>query len=205
MKSELGISHGLTLIETLVTIFIFTLIMGVVVGFIIMAYQVHGYTWQQSMAIDEARKGIETMVKEIREAKSGADGSYPIEKAEDFQFIFYSDIDQDLAVERVRYFVQGTDFKKGVIDPTGWPIEYDSENEEIFTLSQYVRNEATPVFTYYNKDWPGDIINNPLPTPARLKETKLMEVYLRVNVDPNRPPQNFDLESFVQIRNLKEE
>jgi len=205
MKSELGISHGLTLIETLVTIFIFTLIMGVVVGFIIMAYQVHGYTWQQSMAIDEARKGIETMVKEIREAKSGADGSYPIEKAEDFQFIFYSDIDQDLAVERVRYFLQGTDFKKGVIDPTGWPIEYDSENEEIFILSKYVRNEATPVFTYYNKDWPGDIINNPLPTPARLKETKLMEVYLRVNVDPNRPPQNFDLESFVQIRNLKEE
>ncbi len=32
-----------------------------------------------------------------------------------------------------------------------------------------------------------------------------MKVYLVVNVDPNRPPQDFELESFVQLRNLKVE
>ncbi len=61
-----------TLIETLVAILVFTLAMGAVSGLILMAYRTQSYTWQQSIAIDEARRGIETMVKEIREAKAGA-------------------------------------------------------------------------------------------------------------------------------------
>jgi len=188
--------QGFTLIETIITIVIFALMMGVVSGFIVMAYRTQSYTWQQSIAISEARKGVETMVKEIREARPGDDGSYIIEKAEDFQFIFYSDIDKDLAVERVRYFIEGTDFKKGVIDPTGWPIQYPLENEEIFTLSQYVRNQP-PIFKYFG----GDGIE--LSPPARLKDTKLMEVYLIIDVNPVRTPQAFTLKSSVQIRNLK--
>ena len=96
---------GFTLIETLVTIAVFALIMGAVSGLIIMVYRTHGYTFQQSVAIGEARKGIETMVKEIREARSGEDDSYPIVIAADKEFIFYSDIDKDGEVERVRYFL----------------------------------------------------------------------------------------------------
>ena len=41
--------------------------------------------------------------------------------------------------------------------------------------------------------------------PARLKDTKMMKVYLVVNIDPNRPPNEFELESSVQLRNLKNE
>jgi len=141
--------QGFTLIETIITIVIFALMMGVVSGFIVMAYRTQSYTWQQSIAISEARKGVETMVKEIREARPGDDGSYIIEKAEDFQFIFYSDIDKDLAVERVRYFIEGTDFKKGVIDPQGFPVCYPPEKEEIFILSKYVRNQP-PIFRYFD-------------------------------------------------------
>lgn len=187
---------GLTLIEVIVTVAIFALLMGVVVGLIMMAYQAQGYTWQQSLAVDEARKGVETMVKEIREARGGDNGSYIIEKAEDYQFIFYSNIDEDPATERVRYFVEGTDFKKGVIDPTGWPIVYDPNNEAVAILSQHVRNQP-PIFRYFDGQ------SQELPPPARLKDTKLMRVYLVVNVDVNRPPQDFTLESDVQIRNLK--
>lgn len=187
---------GLTLIETLMTIAIFTLAMGIISGFLVMGYKTQSYTWQQSLAISEARKGIETMVKEIREARLGDDGSYIIEKAEDFQFIFYSDIDKDLAVERIRYFVEGTDFKKGVTDPGGWPIKYDLKNEKIFILSQFVRNQP-PIFRYF------DGKSQELSPPARLRDTKLMMVYLVINVNPNRPPQDFVLESAVQIRNLK--
>ncbi len=195
-------NRGFTFIETLVTITIFALAMGAVSGFIIMGYRTQSYTLEQSAAIAESRKGVETMVKEIREARPGDDGAYIIEKAEDFQFIFYSDIDKDAATERVRYFIQGTDFKKGVIKATGSPPDYPLEQEEITTISSYIRN-APPIFEYYNGDWPEDTVNNPLSTPARLQETKLMRVYLVINVDPNRPPQNFELESCVQVRNLK--
>jgi type II secretory pathway pseudopilin PulG len=204
---------SLTLIETLVTIAIFALVMGVVSSFIVMGYRTQSYAFQQSRAIAQARKGIETMVKEIREAKGGDDGSYIIEKADDFEFVFYSDIDNNGKTERVRYFIEGTDFKKGVIEPTGWPIRYPLENEEVFILSQYVRNQP-PIFKYYNGDWLGEAycqanptakvcLDNPLPTPTRLKDTKLMHLYLVINVNPNRPPQDFELISDVQIRNLK--
>ena len=86
---------GFTLIESLITIAVFALITGVISGLILMLYRTHGYTWQQSTAVNEARKGIETMVKEIREAKFGDDGSFPIVKAGNKEFVFYSDIDKD--------------------------------------------------------------------------------------------------------------
>lgn len=327
--------RSFTLIETLITIVIFTLALGAVFGFVIMGYRTQTYTFQQSQAISEARKGVEAMVKEIREAKVGDDGSYMIEKAEDYEFIFYSDIDKDAQTERVRYFIkpaggdsgsqteecvsfsnggsctvtlsdffsnelksaqlkvsvegdlngssetveiladgislgtlcagrncgqcagiwqdltifdvtdQASDnfiqltadassqvgafcdwqetnhslkvkfelsweqtaiiqekalFKKGVIDPQSWPIQYLTNTEEVFIISENAMNESRgkPVFTYYDKD------NNQLPLPARLEETTLMHLELIINVDPNRPPQDFNLESDVQIRNLKE-
>jgi len=189
---------GFTFIETLVTIAIFALAMGAVSGFIVMGYRTQSYTWQQSQVIGEARRGIETMIKEIREARGGDDGSYIIEKAEDFQFIFYSDIDKDDLTERVRYFIEGTDLKKEVIKPQGFPISYPEENKETFILSQYVRNNP-PIFQYF--DGCGKEL---LPLPARLKDTKLMKTYLVVNINPDRPPDEFTLESSVQIRNLKQ-
>jgi len=189
-------THGITLIETIVTVAIIVIAMGAISGSVITLYRTHGYTLEQSQAIAEARRGVETMVKEIREARGGDDGAYIIEKAEDFQFIFYSDIDKDEATERVRYFIQGTDFKKGVIDPQGFPVCYPPEKEEIFILSKYVRNQP-PIFRYF------DGLGVELSPPARLKDTKLMRVYLVINVDPARPPQNYELTSDVQIRNLK--
>lgn len=186
-----------TLIETLITIAIFSILVGAVSSSIVMLYRTHGYSFQQSSAIDEARRGIETMVKEIREAKSGDDGSYIIGKADDFEFIFYSDIDKDEATERVRYFIDGSDFKKGVIEPVGFPVSYPLEAETVSFLSRYVRN-LPPIFHYYDGDG-FEIVE----LPARLKDTKLMKVYLTVNVDPSRAPSDYTLQSSVQIRNLK--
>lgn len=320
--------RAFTLVETLVVIAIFALIMGALSGAILMLYKVHGYTWEQSIAIDEARRGIEIMIKEIRAARTGDDGSYPIEKAEDKEFVFYSDIDGDGKTERVRYFLgtvssgsqtqecqtsvkggtcsnnfsnflqgslisaqvkvsldgdfgagneyaeifadgtkigdicrsgcsdcagvwQGTavfdvtsraadnfisfladsttqvdpqcphsmkskfefswtedishlahEFKKGIIKPVRSPdgkITYPSNQEIMTILTSYVRN-TPPIFEYFDKN--GNKIED---YPARLVDAKLMKVYLVVNVDPNRPPQDFELESYVQLRNLKEE
>ena len=185
-----------TIIETIVAVAVFAFAMGAISGFLIMTYRVQGYAFEQAAAIEEARKGIETMVEEIREANMGDDGSYIITRAEDFQFTFYSDIDDDGTTEQVRYFVDGTDFKKGVTKPTGAPAVYDPLDETLFMLSGSVRN-SPPVFRYFDGE------GMELAAPARLQDTKLMRVYLVVNVNPNRPPQDFSLESDVHIRNLK--
>ena len=195
--------RGFTLIETIVAIIVFTLALGAVFGLIMMAYQTQSYTWEQSQAIEEARRGVETMVKEIREARTGEDGSYTIYKTEDKEFGFYSDIDRDLDIEKVRYFIEGDPdslegalFKKGVINPVGIPATYPTSSEAIVILAKYLRN-TPPIFRYFDEN--GD----ELPSPARRKDTTLMQVYLIINVDKNRPPQNFELKSEVQIRNLK--
>lgn len=322
--------RSFTLIETIIAIVIFALLMGVVAGLIVMAYKVHGYSFEQSVAINEARKGVETMVKEIREARISDSGSYPIVLAQDKEFIFYSDIDKDGETERVRYFLgttgsgelvqecvtfsdggtcsvnfsgflsgelesaqvkvsvegdfglsqeyagisadgvnlgdicrsgcsdcasewQGTatfdvtnraidnsiqfladatsqvndicdwqeqdhamkarfefswtetissgqsNLKKGIINPTVSPIEYPLDQEEVTVLSSYIRN-APPIFRYFDSQG-----NELTELPARLKDTKVMEVYLVINVNPNRPPQDFELKSSVLLRNLKNE
>lgn len=319
---------GLTLIETLVAVGIFTILMTAISALILLAYRIQSYAWEQSMAIDEARKGVETMIKEIREARPGEDGSYTIEKAADKEFVFHSDIDNDGQAERVRYFLailnegsqnqncvtfskggscnvsfsnfftgvlktaqvkvsvegdlganneyvdiyadgqkigtlcqtgcsdcagawQGTaifdvinqagddqinflasssaavdpncswqehnhslkaqfefswteeiggqehTLKKGVIEPTAPPVQYPSSQEKITILSSYVRN-SPPIFEYFDQSG-NKIINY----PARLVDTKTMEILLVVNVNPDRPPQDFQLESSVQLRNLK--
>lgn len=314
-----------TLVETLVVIAIFTIVLGAVFGSILMLYRSHGYIWEQSQAIEEARRGIEIMTKEIREARSGEGGSYPLNLAGDKELIFFSDIDNDGKTERVRYFLgttnsgnqinecqtsvkggscsvnfanflkgtltsaqlkvsvdgdfglskeyaeifadgqkigeicktgcsdcpgtwQGTqtfdvtsqasdnsisflaqatsyvdpqcphsmkakfdfsfteelgglshEFRKGVIKAVGSPPTYPLDQEKITILSSYVRN-TPPIFEYYDKD--GNKIE---PLPARLIDTKLMKVFLVINISPNRPPQDFQLESFVQLRNLKQE
>src|SRR4030065_2103057 len=69
---------GFTLIETLLTIVVFTLATSIISGLIILTYRTPSYNWQQSSAVNEARKGVETMVQEIRKARTGEDGSYPI-------------------------------------------------------------------------------------------------------------------------------
>ena len=78
-------------------------------------------------------------------------------------------------------------------------MQYPSDQEKISIVSAYVRNTG-PIFEYYDSD--GNKIND---YPARLSDTKLMKVSLVINVNPNRLPQAFSLETYIQPRNLKEE
>lgn len=328
MEDFYRLKRGFTLTEALVAVGVFSILMTAISALILLAYRTQSYTWEQSMAIEEARKGVETMIKEIREARSGEDGSYTIEKAADKEFVFHSDIDNDGQTERVRYFLatlnqgsqtqncvtfskggscnvsfsnfftgvlktaqikvsvegdlgasneyvdiyadgqkigtlcqtgcsdcagawQGTaifdvinqasdnqinflassssavdpncnwqeshhaakaqfefswneeiggqehTLKKGVIEPTAPPSQYPADQEKITILSSYVRN-SPPIFEYFDQN--GNKITS---EPARLVDTKTMTILLVININPNRPPQDFQLESSVQLRNLK--
>jgi prepilin-type N-terminal cleavage/methylation domain-containing protein len=202
-QGRLRFLTGFTLIETIVAIGIFSIAMLALGNFILAMYKTQSYSLNQSQAIREARKGVETMVKEIREAQMAENGAYAIEKTNDYEFTFYGDIDRDSTIEKVRYFINGTDFKKGVTEPTSvlqltdLPAQYPSQNEQVSVLSRYVRN-VPPIFHYY------DDSGNELPAPARRKDTTIMMLHLVINIDPNRLPGDFVLESKAQIRNLKD-
>ncbi len=326
---------GFTLIETLVAITIFGLLTTALFSMIPFLYRIDTYIWHQAYAINEARRGVRVMIREIREARVGEDGSFPIEKATDSEFIFFSNIDEDERVERVRYFLggghertqtkecvshvsggscsvvfsnfysgtlaraqiqvsvqgdfgwineyaeisvdglelgefckdhgecndcsgfwqgttsfditdqaqdnflqfiadasatvgafcdwrkenhsikaqfvlswteiipgQGMKFKRGIVEPTGDPVQYLIEQEEITILSRHVQNRAEGlerrIFRYLDTNGQ-EIIEN----PARIKEVRLIQFFLIVNVEPGRDPGNYILKSSVRLRNLR--
>ena len=156
-----------------------------------------------TQSFNEASIGIEALVRELRTAKYADNGAYPLELANDQEIIFYSNIDADPQIERVRYYLTGNQLNRGITQPTGTPAQYISANEQVNLVINHIQNNTNPIFYYYNGDWPADTTHNPLPAPARLADTKLIRVALTVNPKPSRPQAQFSLESSAQIRNLK--
>jgi len=129
-------------------------------------------------------------------------GSYPIEIAADNTLVFFTDINDDGLKERVRYFVQGTTLKKGVISPTGSPLAYVSANETFTELVHNLRNGSTPVFTYYDTNYNGT--TSPLTQPVDISFIRLIKVNMIVDVDPNRSPVPVTVTTQISVRNLKD-
>jgi hypothetical protein len=73
-----------------------------------MIYRTQGFSMDQTVAVNEARRGADIMAKEIRQARDADSGAYPLAKCNGKEFIFYSDIDGDGATERVRYYLAVT-------------------------------------------------------------------------------------------------
>lgn len=188
--------------EIVVSIGIASLITLAIGNLAVSGYRFSQIAGEEADALYEAERAIQTLSREIRELRTGEDGSYPLMRADDYAVTFFSDIDDDNLTEKITYEVFGAELRKTVIKPSGSPSKYKDEDAAITTVAQYIRN-TTPLFIYYNGDWPGDEVNNPLPTPTRLQETKLMRVHLEINVNPNRIPKTVVVSTAAQLRNLK--
>ncbi len=203
-KNNKNYQKGFTLIEILVVMVLMVILAGALLTLQFILTQNQIVVWRSYVSINEANNNLTTLVREARAARNGENGSFAIETADDFEFIFYSDYDFDGQAEKVRYTLSGNDFSKGVTEPSGFPISYPQAQEKVKVLSENVRNEATPVFYYYNSDWPSDTVNNPLSTPASPSDIKLVRIILRLNTTPNEPDKDYILESNTQVRMLKE-
>ncbi|MBI5622031.1 prepilin-type N-terminal cleavage/methylation domain-containing protein [Candidatus Falkowbacteria bacterium] len=192
--------HGFTLLETLMALAIFATVVILASTFVIKSYQASNFGQEQNEAIENARRGIETMIKEIRASGQSDEGGYIILTNEPQSLTFYSDIDKDTVLEQIHYWLDGTDFKKGVIEPNA-ENQYLAENATVTILSRYVRNADTPIFTYYGGDYPAVALPY---EPVMIDNIRLINIYLEVNVDPSKAPRSYILESKANIRTLKD-
>lgn len=195
---------GFTLVEVIVAIFIFSIVVAGVAGFAIYYIRNYSFSFEETQSVGQAQQALTTMIREIREARSADNGAWPLTTLDDNSFIFYADVTNDERADRVRYFIEGTELKKGVIEPTQVPVSYPPANEVVKTIAYYIDNDTTSLFTYYNGDWPADQINNPLAPTNRLLNTRYVNIYLRINVETNTGSQPFELTSGVAIRSLKD-
>ncbi|GBE16498.1 hypothetical protein BMS3Abin15_00319 [bacterium BMS3Abin15] len=191
---------GMTLIEAIVAIAIFVIGME---GFVLLftkSWQMNSFTLETGMASFIASRGVQTTINVIRNARQADNGAFTIVSANDNDLVIYSDIDGDSTVERVHYYLDNGNFKVGVTEPTDdVPPIYPVGDQTVSDTANYVVNNAeAPIFSYY------DIDNNLLATPAVVNNVKMAKVYLEVNIDPIRTPNNIVIQSYASIRNLSE-
>ena len=194
--------NGFTLIEVLITSVITVILGGAIISVIYLTTQTRLSAFNNLTNVDQTNLLISQMERELRNVRPADNGAYSLVVVHDQEIVFYSDIDYDGITEKVRYTLDGTEFTKGVIKPTGYPAVYDQNNEKQAVLTNDVKNGSTPIFYYYNGDWPEDTTNNPLAEPVRLSDTKLIKLHLELNNSDSG--DNFILESSTQLRMLKQ-
>lgn len=203
MKKK-SIQTGFTLIETIMTIFIFSIIM---LGTSLMLKYILENNRQQPMVIDniyQARRVADNFVKELRNATHGANGAYPVNQASDTQIIFFSTaIRNNGTISRVRYYISNNTLYKGITDPTGNPLDYNIANEVITTLTTKMSLGANPLFYYYDGNYNGEGV--PLESPVNLNQIKFIKINLTVLKELTKTSNTtFIVSAGVSIRNLKD-
>lgn len=194
-------SQGFTIIEVTVGMTITIIILGVLYALQYITASSQNLILDQSIKVELANSSMASLIREIRTARDGDNGAYAIENATNQSMTFYSDIDFDGQTEKVRYFINGTQLQKGVIEPTGYPVTYPAGSEEVEVVSDNVRNGTLPLFYYFSGNFP--TVGTPLPVPADPDSIKLVRVHVRLNSKPNDPQGDYVLESNTAIRTLK--
>lgn len=196
--------QGFTLIELLVTIVVIVAVSALIVRFSVYYLQSFSFSSEETQSISLAQQAIGQLTRDIREARSGENGAYTLVDAQDNSLTFYSDITNDGRSDRVRYFIENQQLKRGITEPTAAPVDYPSANEKIKVIIDNIDLNGQALFTYYNGNWPSDTVNNPLALSVRLLNTRYVGIYTRVNVTTGSGSQPFELSSGVQIRSLKD-
>ncbi|MBI5022954.1 MAG: type II secretion system protein [Candidatus Magasanikbacteria bacterium] len=197
---EKNFKNGFTLIEIVVVLGIFMLLL-VGLGYLMLGtFRAQYITFSQLQGQKEARTAVENFVKEARRADTSSIGSYLIDTATASVFAFYSDIDADTYREKVRYFLDGKNFKKGVIKPTGTPLTYNPVNEVITIVAQNVISNQ--IFSFYDENYDGTTAA--LTFPVNVTDIRLAKITLTIEQDAYVSPEPLIVTSQVKIRNLKE-
>lgn len=190
---------GMTLIEAVVWIGIFTSVMIILTQSLLYFYRINRYTLQEASAISSAQHSMDLVVRALRTASYSNNGAYPIISIAPNQISFYANVvKNDPLIQQVRFFVQGTSLKEGTIEPSGDPLTYSSSTEAITTLSNYVQNLtfSTSTFTYYDEN--GAQITN----YSDYNDLRFVTISLIVDVSTTSLPTQLTLISSAALRNL---
>lgn len=188
----------MTALEALVSVSVFVFALGAIVSSVQYFYRTNTYAIQQSSAVSSAQRGVDSMVKTMREAAYASDGAYPVVSIGPNEMVFYADIDADVAVEKVRYFISGITLMREITEPAGDPPVYGSAQTPT-VVSETVRNveQGVQLFRYY--DMNGGLITD----YTRIAYVRFVEMNVVVNVDPGKLPNQLILRSTAALRNLK--
>jgi len=192
---------GMTLVEVIVVVSLFAIIMLVIISSVMTFYKANSYAIAQAYEIYNARKGVQTLVRDIREMSFADNGTFPLARKEEHMIGFYSDIDRDDSVEYVEYELDdpSTIFVKRIYNATNSIPVYDlTTPDEVITISEYVQNNEYGTSTFYYLDEQGDEIGS----GGSVTDVRYIRSQIIVNVDATRNPGQFMLRGSAALRNI---
>lgn len=193
--------RGMTYIETIVWVAIFTSAMLALASSLIYFYHTAHYSIEQSSAVASVQHGMDTMVRAIREAAYASDGAYPIVSLATSSVTFYAHVTPTSPyTQKVRFYLSGTSLMQGVTEPAGDPPAYGA-TEVTSRIADYVQNGvlATSTFTYY------DASGVQMTDLTRIGSVRFVRANVIVDVNPNDQPTRLTLRSSTALRNLIED
>lgn len=197
-------SLGMSLVEMIIGIAIVVLLLGMISLFLINAFYLNRYSYEQGLNVAALQNSLRSMSTSLREAKQSDSGEYMVITAEDFEVVFFANIDDDDPTERVHYYLESEQLKMGITEPSGFPSAYPSADGETRIVGNGIVNTASqPLFYYYNQQYPVDTANNPLSTPASPSNIGMIKVSVYANVDPEHSPDASHIETTVRPRNIR--
>ncbi|MCX6796775.1 MAG: prepilin-type N-terminal cleavage/methylation domain-containing protein [Candidatus Falkowbacteria bacterium] len=184
---------GFSLVELLVYLGIFMILGTMAMDYIVQGFKSTTFSQEQEEAINEARKGTELTSKEIRGANNSDNGYYPLATTTEQELVFYSDINDDNSMERIRYYLNGTRLMRE--ETASGPTHNYSQTPTVTEVAKYINNQTEPLFVYYDRNnVETELINN----------IHLIEIIIKVNVTPWRAPDDYYVITDVNLRNLKD-
>ena len=190
--------RGLTLVEAVVTVGIVAVITVAIAGSVLMFYRANRVAFEESYQIRSAERGMQVLVRDLREATYGDDGAYPLASIASSSITFYSDVDRTSPVERVAYALSGKTLTRTVTQSTGTPPTYTGA-VSVSYVSEYVRNydDNIPIFRYY--DAQGVEVTN----SSDIAKVVSVSLNLIVDITQAHAPGEFTLKSGATLRNLR--
>jgi len=203
MRKKTKMQSGFTLMETLLTIFIFSLL---VTGITLMIKNIFSVSEQQHGILSNTNQATlisSTFVNELRNATYGANGAYPINQATNTQLIFYSTTpNSNGTVSQIRYYISGNTLYKGITNPGGSPLTYVGQTEKVTTLITQMSMGSNPLFYYYDGTYNGT--GNALSQPVNINAVRFIQINLIVNKDVTATgTSTFTVTAGASLRNLK--
>lgn len=196
--------HGFTLIEMVVSLGIFTILSLGVIGLV--GFMFTGSNQQANLITDndQGRRMAFGIIGELRNATTSATGAYSLDTVSDQQLIFYSNVDNDNNIERVRYYLSNGKMYRGVVDPTGSPPVYNTGNETSKVVQNNVANGASIPLFYYYDDTYDDTMDNFMAQPVNVTNVKFIKLNVRIyNKAGVTKTAYYTVSAGAAIRNLK--
>ncbi len=190
--------RGLTLIEVVVSVGIIAVIMVVISQSVIYFYRANRVTFEESYQIRSAQKGVQVLIRDLREATYGDNGAYPLATIASSTLTFYSDVDRTSPVEQIKYQLTGQKLTRTIVSSTGIPPTYTGAIATS-TVSEYVRNigDNISLFRYYNA------AGVEVTSQTDIADVVSVAVCVVVEITPIHAPGEFTLRSGATIRNLR--